>query len=68
MAPTAIIALMDVENSRINVTVTKEEFVNDIEKPEKYNITMHTYLWAELYHRRTHTWEISVVFNANAGC
>ncbi|XP_023292476.2 beta-mannosidase-like [Lucilia cuprina] len=63
MAPTAIIALMDVKNSRINVTVTKEETVNDIEKPEIYNITMYTFLWSELYHRRSISWEVSLTSN-----
>ena len=61
MAPTAIIALMDLKNSKLNITVTKEEAVNEIEEPSRYNITMYTYLWSELYHRRSFTWEISVV-------
>lgn len=62
MAPTTIIALMDIKNYRINVTVTKDERVNEIEKPEKYNITMFTFLWSELYQRKSTTWEISVVY------
>lgn len=61
MAPTVIIALMDAQHSRINVTVSKEEFVGDIEKPEKFNITMYTYLWSELFHRKSISWETSVV-------
>ncbi|TMW52461.1 hypothetical protein DOY81_002476, partial [Sarcophaga bullata] len=63
MAPTAIIALMDLKNSKINITVTKEETVNEIEEPARFNITMYTFLWSELYHRRSFTWEISVGSN-----
>lgn len=61
MAPTSIIALIDEKNSRINVTVTKEESVDDIEQPQLYNVTMYTYLWSELYSRHSETFEISVV-------
>lgn len=61
MAPTSIIALMDLKNSNINVTVTREEVVKEIEEPDRFNITMYTYLWSELYHRRAYSWEVSVV-------
>uniref|UniRef100_A0A1I8PT43 beta-mannosidase n=1 Tax=Stomoxys calcitrans TaxID=35570 RepID=A0A1I8PT43_STOCA len=63
MAPTSIIALIDNNNDRINITVTKEELVDDIEEPEAYNITMYTYQWSELYPRRTETFEVTVPSN-----
>ncbi|XP_073820460.1 beta-mannosidase-like [Musca autumnalis] len=63
MAPISIAALIDNKNDRINITVTKDEVVDDIEKPETYNITIHTYLWSELYFRRSNAMEISVTTN-----
>ncbi|XP_058980112.1 beta-mannosidase-like [Musca domestica] len=63
MAPIAITALIDSKNDRINITVTKDEHVDDIEKPESYNITIYTYLWSELYFRRSNSFEISVTTN-----
>ncbi|XP_075146469.1 beta-mannosidase-like [Haematobia irritans] len=63
MAPTSIIALIDSTNDRINITVTKEELVDDIEEPEKYNITMYIYQWSELYYRHAETYEIDVPSN-----